>query len=164
MPNIVFRVILGLRVHWAARRSNRSILQKIHSDCSLEGLILKLKRQYFGHLMWRANSLEKPWCWERLKAGGEVDDRGWDGWMASLTHWTWVWANSRRWWGRGRPVCCNPWDHRVGHDWRTGQQQAIQPQPKRNISRLNSRACGCFCWDLPTISCPVLEFELVSFL
>ena len=47
--------------------------------------------------------LERPWCWERLKAGGEVDNRGWDGWMASLTQWTWIWANSRSWWWTGKP-------------------------------------------------------------
>ena len=47
--------------------------------------------------------LKRPWCWERLKAGGEGDDRGWDGWMASLTRWTWVWASSRGWWWTGRP-------------------------------------------------------------
>ena len=47
--------------------------------------------------------LKRPWCWERLKAGGEGDERGWDGWMASMTQWTWVWANSRSWWWTGRP-------------------------------------------------------------
>ena len=46
---------------------------------------------------------KRLWCWERLKAGGEEDDRGWDGWMASLTQWTWVWVNSRSWWWTGRP-------------------------------------------------------------
>ena len=46
---------------------------------------------------------EKPWCWERLKAGGKGNDRGWDGWIASLTQWTWVWANSGRWWSTGKP-------------------------------------------------------------
>ena len=56
----------------------------------IEGLMLKLKLQYFGHLMWRADSLEKTHCWERLKAEGEGDYRGWDGWMASSTRWTWV--------------------------------------------------------------------------
>ena len=55
----------------------------------------ELKLQYFGHLMQRADSFERPWCWERLKVGGEGDDRGWDGWMASPTQWTWVWVNSR---------------------------------------------------------------------
>ena len=47
--------------------------------------------------------LKRLWCWERPKAGGEGDDRGWDGWMASLTQWTWVWANSGSWWWAGRP-------------------------------------------------------------
>ena len=79
------------RVPWTARRSNQSILKEINSEYSLEGLMLKLKLQYFGHLMRRTDSMEKSWCWERLKAGGEGDDRGWDGWMASPTGWTWVW-------------------------------------------------------------------------
>ena len=56
-----------------------------------------------GHFMRRVDSLEKPWCWERLGAGGEGDDRGWDDWMASLTQWTWVWVNSESWWWTGRP-------------------------------------------------------------
>ena len=68
-----------LRVPWTARRSHHSILKEISPKCSLEGLMLKLKCQYFGHLLWGSDSLEKPWCWERLKAGGEGDDRGWDG-------------------------------------------------------------------------------------
>ena len=88
-----------LRVPWTARRSNQSILKEISLACSLEGLMLKLKRQYFGHLMWRADS----WCWEGLGAGREVDDRGWDGWMASLIQWTCVWVDSKSWWWTGRP-------------------------------------------------------------
>ena len=78
-----------LRIPWTARRPNQSILEEISPECSLEVLMLKLKRKYFGHLNWRNDSLERPWCWERLKAG-EGDNRGWDGWMASLTWWTWV--------------------------------------------------------------------------
>ena len=65
--------------------------------------MLKLKLWYFGHLMRRTDHWNRPWCWERLKAGGEGDSRGWDGWMASLTQWTWVSANSRRWWRTGKP-------------------------------------------------------------
>ena len=91
------------RVSWTARKSNQSILKEISPEYSLEGLMLKLKLQYFGHLMQRTDSLKRLWCWERLKAGGEGDDRGWDGWMASLTRWTWVWVNSRSWWWTGRP-------------------------------------------------------------
>ena len=65
-----------LRVHWAARRSNQSILKEISPGCSLEGLLLKLKLQYFSHLMRRADSLEKTLMLGRLRAGGEGDDRG----------------------------------------------------------------------------------------
>ena len=86
-----------LRVPWTARRSNYSILKEISPEYSLEGLMLKLKLQYPGHLMWRADSFERPWCWEWLKTGGKVDDRRWDGWMTSPTQWTWIWVNSGSW-------------------------------------------------------------------
>ena len=95
-----------LRVPWTARRSILSILKEISPGCSLEGLMLKLKLQYFGHLMWRVTSMthwKRHWCREGLGAGGEGDDRGWDGWMASPTRWTWVWVNSGSWWWTGRP-------------------------------------------------------------
>ena len=83
-------------------------IQPVHpkgnqSECSLEGLMLKLKLQYFDHQIWRTDSLEKIWCWERLKAGREGDDREWDGWMASPTQWTWVWVNSGSWWRTRKP-------------------------------------------------------------
>ena len=65
-----------LRVPWTARRSNQSVLKEISPEYSLEGLMLKLKLQYFGHLMRRADSFERHRCWERLKSGGEGDDRG----------------------------------------------------------------------------------------
>ena len=91
-----------LRVPWTSKRSNQSILKEISPEYSLEGLILKLKLQYFGHMMWITDSLEKTWCWERLKAGGQGDDQRWDGWMASLTRWTCVWVSSRSWWWTGR--------------------------------------------------------------
>ena len=87
-----------LRVPWIARRSNQSILKKISPGCSLEGLMLQLKLRYFGHLMQRVNSLEKTLLLGGIGAGGEGDDRGWDGWIASLTQWTWVWVNSGSWW------------------------------------------------------------------
>ena len=64
--------------------------------------------------------LKKPWWWERLRAGGEEDDRGWDGWIASLTRWTWVWMDFRSWWWTGRPgVLWFMGSQRVGHDWAT---------------------------------------------
>ena len=63
---------------------------------------------------------KRPWCWERLRAEGEGDDRGWDGWMASLTQWTWVWVNSGSWWQTGRPgMLQSMGSQRVGHDWAT---------------------------------------------
>ena len=74
-----------LRVPWTARRSNQSILKEISTEYSLEGLMLKLKLQYFGHLMWRTDSSEKTLKLERMTAGGEGDDRGCDGWMTSST-------------------------------------------------------------------------------
>ena len=92
-----------LRVCWTARRSIQSILKEISPNYSLEGLMLKLKLQYFGHLMRRTDSFEKTWCWEKLKERGGWDNRGWDGRMASLTQWTWVWVNCGSWWWTGRP-------------------------------------------------------------
>ena len=87
-----------LRIPWSARQSNQSILKEISPGGSLEGLMLKLKLQYFGHLMRRVDSFERLWCWETLRAGGKVDDRGWEGWMAPLTQWTQVWVDSGSWW------------------------------------------------------------------
>ena len=91
-----------LRVSGTARRSNHWILKEISSEYSLEGLMLELKLQYFGHVMQRADSLEKTWYWDRLRVGGDGDDRGWNSWMASLTWWTWVWASSASWWRTGK--------------------------------------------------------------
>ena len=79
---------------------------------------------------WNSNTLatsceelthwKRPWCWEGLGAGGEGDDRGWGGWMASPTQGTWVWVNSRSWWWTGRPgVLRFMGSQRVGHDWAT---------------------------------------------
>ena len=86
-----------LRVPWTARGSHQSILKEMSPECSLERLMLKLKFQYFGYLIWRADTFEKtPFC-KGLKAG-EGDDRGWDGWMASLTRWKWVRVSSVSWW------------------------------------------------------------------
>ena len=109
-----------LRVPWTPRRSNQSILKKISTECSLEGLMLKLKLQYFGHLIWRTDSLEKTLRLQRLKAGGEGDNKGWNGWMASPTQWTWLWVSSRSWWWTGKPgVLQFMGSQRVGHDWAT---------------------------------------------
>ena len=120
-----------LRVPWTARRSNQFILKEISPEYSLKGLMLKLKLQYFGHLMRRTDSLEKTlileklegkmrtgWCRMRwLMRGWEVEMRGW---MASLTQWTWVCASSGSWWWTGKPgVLQSKGLQRVGHDWVT---------------------------------------------
>ena len=105
-------------------QGNQSILKEINPEYSLEGLMLKLKLQYSGHLMQRAKSLEKTLMLERLKAGREGEDRGQDGWVASLTQWTWVWANSGRWWRTGKPgVLQSMGSQRVRCDRATEQQQ-----------------------------------------
>ena len=109
-----------LRVLWNARKSNQSILKEISPGCSLKGLMLKLKLKYFGTWCKELTHLKRPWCWERLRAGGEGDDRGWDGWMASPTQWTWVWVDSGSWWWTGRPgVLQFMGSQRVGHNWAT---------------------------------------------
>ena len=102
-----------LRVPWTARRSNQSILNEISPECSLEGLRLKLKLQYFGHSCKELTHWKRVWSWEGLGAGGKGDDRGWDGWMALPTRWTWVWVNSRSWW----------WTRRPGVLWFMGSQR-----------------------------------------
>ena len=89
--------------------------------------MLKLRLQYFGHLMQWMTHLKRPWCWERMRAGGEGDDRGWDGWMASPTWWTWVWVNSRRREGEGRLACCSPWGCRESATTATGHPQQYWP-------------------------------------
>ena len=89
-------------VLWSARKLNWSILKEINHEYSLEELMLKLKLQYFGPLI-ELTHWKRPWWWERLRAGGEGDNRGWDGWMASLTQWTWIWANSGRQWRTRKP-------------------------------------------------------------
>ena len=101
-----------LRVPWTARRSNQSILREISPECSLEGLMLKLKLQYFGHLMQRTDWLEKTLMLGRIEAEGEEDDRGWDGWMASSTQWKRIWVNLGDGEGQGSLVCCSPWSRK----------------------------------------------------
>ena len=110
-----------LRFPWTARRSKQSTLKEISPGCSLEGTEC---------WSWNSNTMatwceelthwKRPWSWEGLGAGGEGDDRGWDGWMASPTRWTWVWVDSRSWWWTGRPGMLQfMGSHRVGHDWVT---------------------------------------------
>ena len=110
-----------LRIPWTARRPNQSFLKEISPE-------YYWKDWYWS---WNSNTLatwceelthwKRPWCWERLRAGGEADDRGWDGWMASLTPWTWVLASSGSWWWEGNPstLLQSIGSQRFGHDWVT---------------------------------------------
>ena len=103
-----------LRVPWTARRSNQSILKEIGPEYSLERLMLKLKLQYFGHLMQRTDSWEKTLILGKIKGRR----RGWDDWMASPTWWTWVWVNSWSWCWAGRPgMLWSMGSQRVGYNW-----------------------------------------------
>ena len=103
------------------------IIKEINPQYSLEGLMLKLKLQYFGHLMGRTDSWKRPWCCESLKAG-EGEDRGGDGWMLSSTQWTWVWASSGKWWRTGKPGMLQSMRSQRGtwlSDWRTTTQVSV---------------------------------------
>ena len=118
---------------WTARRSNQSILKEISPEHSMEGLVLKLKLQYFGRLMQRTDSLEKTLMLGKIEGGRRGDDRGWDGWMASPTWWTWVWASSRSWWWTGKPaVLLSTGSQTVGHDWATELNTSLT-----NVSRIH---------------------------
>ena len=109
-----------LRVPWTARRSNQSILKKISPEYSLEGLMLKLKFQYFGYLMWRTDSLEKTLILGKIEGGRSRGRQRMSGWTGSLTQWTWVWINSGSWWWTGRPgVLHSMGSEKFGEDWVT---------------------------------------------
>ena len=96
-------------VPWTIGRSIQSILKEISPEYSLDGRILKLKLQYYGHLKRRTNSLEKTLMLGNIEGRREGEDRGWDGWMASPTSWTWIWLSSGIGEGQGSLVCCSPW-------------------------------------------------------
>ena len=108
---------------------------------------------------WNSNNLatrckelthwKRPWCWERLRAGGEGGDRGWDGRMISATQWTWIWARSRSWWRTGKPdVLQSMGSPRVRHKWATEQQQRIRGNvqiwvglPKADLPMIDPKLC-----------------------
>ena len=111
------------RVPWTARWSNQSILKEINPEYSLEGLMLNLKLQCFGHVMWRDDSLEKTLILGKTVGRRRRGQQSWDGWMASPTQWTWVLANSERQWITGKPSMLQfKGSQRVGHNWAIEQQ------------------------------------------
>ena len=135
----------------------KSILKEINPGCSLEGLMLKLKLQPDETVAtwWEElTHLKKPWCWERLKAGGEGDYRGWDCGMASPTQWTWVWASSESWWWTGKPGALHSMgSQRVGHDWVTELNWLKESSQPRNWTRVSCIAGRFFTsWAILTLS------------
>ena len=127
-----------LRVRWIARRSNQSIQKK-------SVLIIHWKDWCWN---WNSNTLatwcdelthlKRPWYWKRLKAGGEGDNRVWDGWMASQTQWTWVWVNSGSWWWTGRPIVLQSMgSQRVRQDWVTELNWAGRNARSPQVARGN---------------------------
>ena len=149
-----------LRVPWTAMRSNQSILKEISPECSLEGPMLKLKLQYFGHLLRRTDSFEK------ILMLGKIQGRrrrgrmtGWDGWMASPARWTWLWVNSGSWWGTGRPgVLQSMGSQRVRQNWVT-EPLPLLPHMEtarrhhlwaRKLVLTRHRICQCLILEFPT--------------
>ena len=139
-----------LRVPWTERRSNQSILKEISPEYSLEGLMLKLKLQYFGYLMQRADSLEKTLMLGKTE-GRRRGWQRWEGWMASPARWTWVWADSRSWWCTGnRGMLQSMGSQIAGHNWATDLNWGFWriPQGKalgkmdESIAEMESRGSG----------------------
>ena len=109
-----------LRVPWTARRSNQSILMKSVLNIHWKGWCWSGNSNTLAIWCKELTDLKRHWCWERLKVGGEGDDRGWDSWMASPTWWTWVWVGSGSSWWTGKPGLLQSMGlQRVGHDWAT---------------------------------------------
>ena len=109
-----------LRVPWTARRLNQSILKEISPNIHCKNWCWSCNSNTLTTWCEELTCWKRPWCWERLKSGGEGKDRGWDGWMASPSQWTWVWASSRSWWWTGKPgVLQSMGSQRFGHDWVT---------------------------------------------
>ena len=106
-----------LRVPWTARSS---ILKEINPEYSLNDWCWSWNSNSLASWCEELTHWKRLWCWERLRAGGEGDNRGWDDWMASPTQWTWVWVDSGSWWWTGSPgVLQFMGSQRVGHNWET---------------------------------------------
>ena len=123
-----------LRVSWTARSSDQSILKETILNIHWKGWCWSWNSNTLATWCEELTHWKRPWCWERVKVGGEGDDRGWDGWMASPTQWTWVWVDSLSWWWTRRPgVLWFMGLQKVGHDW---------------VTELNWRLCTSFIYKL----------------
>ena len=115
LKNWCFQALVAGEDSWVsftAMRSKQSVLKEINPEYSLEGLMLKLKLHALATWCEGPTHWKRPWCWERLRVRGEASDRGWDGWMVSLSQWTWAWVNSES---------CSSWGHSQTwlSDWTT---------------------------------------------
>ena len=109
-----------LRVPWTTRRSNQSILKEINAEYHWKDWCWSWNSSTLATWCKELTHLKRPWCWERLKAGGERDDRGWKGWIASPTQWAWIWVSSGSWWWIGKPGMLQSMGSQgVVHDWVT---------------------------------------------
>ena len=137
---------------------------EISPEYSFEGRILKLKLHTLPTWCKELTHWKRPWSWERLRAGEEEGDRGWDGWMACLTQWTWVWVSSGSWWWAGKlGVLLSMGSQRVGHDWATeltdwasffrDQHRKWFPQwmaqEGKNLPATQETWVGFLCWGDP---------------
>ena len=134
---------------------SQSILWEISPEYSLEGLMLKLKFQYLATWCEELIRLKQPWCWERLKARGKGDDRGWDGWMVSPTQWTCVWISSRSWRWTGKPGVLQFMGlQRVEHSWATelsvlaNHYRLNVYAPQIHVWKPNPQCDGIWRWSL----------------
>ena len=122
-----------LRVPWTARRSNQSILKEIILNIHWKDWCWSWSSNTLATWCKELTHWKRLWYWERLRAGGEGGDRGWDGWMASPTQWTWVWVNSGRQWRTGRPDMLQSMGlqrvrHESRHEWVAEKQQKLVPK------------------------------------
>ena len=140
-----------LETPWTARQSNQSILKEISPSVHWKDWCWSWNSNTLAIWCKELTHWKRPWWWERLRAGGEGDNRGWDGWMASPTRWTRVWVNSGSWWWTGKPgVLWFMGSPRVGHDWAT-ELNWIELKiwsrsafPHSLLSSVSSTFTGCF--------------------
>ena len=164
------------RVPWTARRSDQSILKEIVLNTHWKDWCWSWNSNTWATWCEELTHLKKPWFWERLTAGEEGDDRGWEGWMASLTQWTWVWVNSGSWWWTGRPGVLQSmrWQ-RVRHDWATKLMSTglctcsvhvscIKVKClKKDLKKYNTSGPFSKKWSLPTTPYSGIWSRLVEF-
>ena len=131
-----------LRVPWTTRRSNQFILKEISPEYSLEGLMWNWNTNTLATWCKELTHWKRPWCWKRLKVQGERADRGWDGWMASPTRWTWVWSPGVGD-GQGGLACCDSWGHKEldTTEWLNWKTWKYNTDLKNDLEWVKSLSC-----------------------